>query len=229
VLAGSGSAAFSNVGTLVGGQGSDLFSFGVAGTLSGRLYGLGGSDTVDYYAFTTGVTVNLPAGTATGVAGTISGIENLHGGAGDDVLIGDNGNNVLIGYGGNDILVGNGGVDLFIGGAGRDIEIGGDGVDVLIGGPEEDLLIGGRTTIDANVTALKQWLAQWADTGLAYAGRVAAMRPSVLASAIDDGSVDFLAGGAALDWYVAGQNDSLIGFDGAHGEVRTQVAGSSQR
>lgn len=98
---------------------------------------------------------------------TLSGIENLVGGAHDDRLVGDGEANVLAGFLGGDTLVGNGGDDVILGdgfinieaappyygsgpagawpsvGAGDDVLIGGAGGDTLVGGGGRDVLIGG--------------------------------------------------------------------------------------
>src|SRR5262249_5493336 len=67
-----------------GGLGNDTFQVGGtnATALAGRvtLNGQDGTDTLDYSAFTAAVRVNLALGTATGVAGGVSGIENVTGG-----------------------------------------------------------------------------------------------------------------------------------------------------
>ena len=60
----NGSFTFANVANLVGGSGSDAFVFANGATLSGSLAGLAGTDTLDYRADTTGLTIDLAAGTA---------------------------------------------------------------------------------------------------------------------------------------------------------------------
>jgi len=216
-------ASFSNIANLTGGLGVDVFVLSVGASLSGRINGSGGSDTLDYSAFTTGVTVNLMTGVAPGIGGGVINVDNVRGGSGDDVLIGNNAANVLLGNGGNDILVGNGGNDILLGGAGRDILIGGDGADILLGGPDEDILLSGRTTMDANVTALNQLMAQWANTSIDYRHRVNSMQ-NTLRNAFDDGSVDVLAGGSdALDWFLSGKNDILVDANNPKGERRTHL------
>jgi len=225
VTAGGATASWTNISNLVGGLGNDFFIVGPNATLSGRINGGGGSDTLDYSAFTTAVNADLGAGTATAI-GSISNIDNVRGGSADDVLVGSNGNNVLVGNGGNDILVGKGGNDVLIGGAGRDLLIGGDGSDILAGGAGEDILISGRTTIDANVAALKQWLTQWTDTTVDYKHRVNALQKNVRAASSDDGSVDILVGGGdALDWFVHSHEDYLVDFNNPHGERKTEIPG----
>src|SRR5262245_35051448 len=87
-------------------------------------------------------------------------------------------------FGGNsgDIVHAGGGPAVLVGGAGRDelhggsapaILIGGRGADELEGGSGADLLIGGGTTFDANLTALRAILAEWARTDIGYADKVA--------------------------------------------------------
>ena len=89
--------------------------FGGAGTIQAG----SGVDTLDYSAYTSGVTVNLAAGTAQGI-GTVSGFENIMGGSGNDTLTGDAGNNVFFADPGDDTLNGMGGVDTFDASASRD-------------------------------------------------------------------------------------------------------------
>jgi Ca2+-binding RTX toxin-like protein len=70
-----------------------------------------GSDTLDYSLYTAAVTVNLTTGTATSTAG-ITNIENVTGGAGNDVIVGDGNANVLYGGAGNDTITGGAGADI---------------------------------------------------------------------------------------------------------------------
>jgi Ca2+-binding RTX toxin-like protein len=98
--------------TLRGSDGRDLLrDTGGNDLIDGR----GGNDIVDYTlaSASQAVTVNLGLGTATGGMGndTLISIEDVRGGAGNDVLTGSSGNNVLRGGGGNDVLDGQGGID----------------------------------------------------------------------------------------------------------------------
>lgn len=99
---------------LVGGAGDDEISGGAGDDrLSGgegddRLDGGDGLDTADYASDTAGVIVDLAAGTAEGDesgSDDLIAIENVIGGAGDDVLKGDAGDNLLEGGEGEDTLV----------------------------------------------------------------------------------------------------------------------------
>ncbi|MFN4171272.1 MAG: calcium-binding protein, partial [Pseudorhodobacter sp.] len=103
--------------------------------------GGGGFDRVRYdrREATSGVTVDLAAGTATGAVNnvafsqTLISIEDVRG-TNDfgDHLTGSAGNNRLDGRGGNDTLMGGGGNDTLIGGAGNDLIFGGSGSDIAI-------------------------------------------------------------------------------------------------
>ena len=83
-----------------------------------------GDDTVSFRDFSNGVNANLETGSATGsTAGsdTLTGIENIVGGAGNDTLIGSEDANTLSGGAGNDTIGGGGGDDVLSGGAGSDL------------------------------------------------------------------------------------------------------------
>jgi Ca2+-binding RTX toxin-like protein len=82
-----------------------------------------GTDTLSYAGTTSAVTVNLGASSATGLT-SVSGIENVTGGSGNDSLTGDSNANTLTGGAGNDTFK-------YIVGAGADIIDGGAGTDTL--------------------------------------------------------------------------------------------------
>ena len=112
---------------IIGGAGSNTFAFDDQGSFNGTINGgTGTSNTIDYSAYTTGVTVNLNAnpstgfGAATGTAG-IKNIQNITGGPGNDVLTASaTGANVIVGGGGNDIITAGGGADTLSDGGGND-------------------------------------------------------------------------------------------------------------
>ncbi len=81
-----GSTSFSGIENLAGGTGADSFTFAALSSVD-SVTGGDGSDTLDLSSDTTGVTVDLSAGTAS-YAGTISDIENVVTGAGNDTIIG---------------------------------------------------------------------------------------------------------------------------------------------
>jgi Ca2+-binding RTX toxin-like protein len=106
------------------GIGDDSFRLpAVLPTVPLTLDGGGGTNTLDYSAFTADVTVNLRTGTATGLSGFE--VQNVTGGSANDILVGNDAANVLDG------------------GAGRDILIGRRAADQLLGGADDDILIGG--------------------------------------------------------------------------------------
>ncbi|SCZ05370.1 peroxidase family protein [Microvirga guangxiensis] len=75
--------------------------------------GGGNSDTLEYSTGSSGVTVDLGAGTASGFI-SIAGIENVRGGNAADTLIGNGSANILDGRGGADTLRGLGGDDTYV-------------------------------------------------------------------------------------------------------------------
>ena len=115
------------------------------------LYGMGGSDTVDYSDVVAGVYVDLGASFAVKAltdgasflnqatvgpttTDSVSGFTHATGSAFDDRLYGTGGSNTLSGGGGADFIYGLGGADFVLGGAGDDRIVGGDGIDTLTGG-----------------------------------------------------------------------------------------------
>ena len=116
--------------TLTGNAGNDVLHGGAGADV---LDGGAGSDTASYLDAFSRVEVRLWNGT--GLMGdaqgdTLSGIENVTGGSGNDLLVGDfDVDNVLNGAGGNDVLYGLSGNDTLIGGAGADFLRGDGGID----------------------------------------------------------------------------------------------------
>lgn len=124
---------------LVMGDGVDLVE---AGSGNGEVQGGIGTNLIDYSGWTTGVSVNLGVGSATGT-GPVSGFRNVTGGAGHDVLRGDASANSLIGGDGNDTLYGGSGDDTIDGGGGDDTIVWnpGDGSDTIDGGTGIDTVV----------------------------------------------------------------------------------------
>jgi hypothetical protein len=115
---------FSEVETLVGGDGSDTFRFANDGArIDGDLQGNGGIDTLDFGPRGAAVAVDLGSGSATAIGGSFGGIETLLGSSAGDTLAGGD-------AGGNWQLTGvDAGTVGGIGFAGFEALIGGDGDD----------------------------------------------------------------------------------------------------
>lgn len=186
--------------TLSGGSGNDTLLGGAGADAND---GGAGTDTLSYAASTSGVTVDLVAGTGTGgdaQGDTITGIEVLIGSEYNDTLTGTIGDEQLYGAGGSDVISGGGGADWLYGGAGDDTITGADGVDHiygddgndhLIGGPGGDFLYGGNGN---------DWLEAQGDGDL-----------------LDGGAGDdIMDGGIGSDAYVLGintGNDIIMDYD----------------
>lgn len=130
--------------SMQGGAGNDLLNGGAAndiltgGAGDDSLVGGDGTDTANYSDNSTGVSVDLGAGTETGQGSdTLQGDENVTGGTGDDSLTGNGSNNALAGGAGNDFISG---------GAGNDTESGGVGNDTLTGDAGKDNVNGNDGT-----------------------------------------------------------------------------------
>ena len=124
---------------LIGGDGNDLLDGGLG---NDNINGGAGVDTVSYSWATAAVSVNLNTTTAqnTGAGGTdtITTVENVISGTGNDKIIGNGSANTLNGYKGNDSLYGGTGNDYLIGGDGNDLLDGGLGNDSINGGAGVD-------------------------------------------------------------------------------------------
>jgi hypothetical protein len=211
----TGSSTFTRSEGFVGTQYDDNFVFGTSGALTGTLNGGDGSDTADYSARTTAVSLNMFTGVFTSIAGAVSNIENAIGGSGADTLIGNSSDNTLTGNAGNDILFGNDGLDIINGGAGRDIIIGGKGSDSLIADSSStgDILIADETSYSnsttVNTTALTAVRTEWAMNS-AYATRVAHIQ-GTLAGGLN-GTYQFKAANLQYDGdaYTLNGNSSAI-------------------
>ncbi len=120
--------------SLVGGTSYDYIESGTgADILEG---GDSGPTGLRYVNSSSGVTVDLGAGTASGgdAAGdSFSNFTDIYGSDGSgDSLTGDGNSNLLAGYGGNDTLAGGAGNDTLDGGAGADTLTGGSGSDIFV-------------------------------------------------------------------------------------------------
>ncbi|MBD2745718.1 hypothetical protein IC232_03315 [Microvirga sp. BT688] len=114
--------------TLDGGAGVDVLSFN------------------DVLFVSTGVNVNLAAGTGTSYSGgslTLSNIESVVGTFAADTIVGSDADNNLFGSLGNDSMTGGAGNDVIDGDIGNDTLLGGTGNDTIYGGDGNDTVDGG--------------------------------------------------------------------------------------
>jgi Ca2+-binding RTX toxin-like protein len=138
----------SGANTLSGGAGVDMLVATVDDVRDVYNGGVG-IDTIDYSAYGSGLTIDLALTTAVvtdsggtaGTSDTVTAIENIIGGLGNDTFFGSGVVNRLSGGDGSDTISGNGGNDLLFGGAGNDVLIGGTGVDQLTGEAGDDVFV----------------------------------------------------------------------------------------
>jgi hypothetical protein len=202
-----GNFTFMGFANLTGGTGNDTFKFTDAAGITGSIDGGGGTNTLNYAAYSTGIYVNLQTAVATGTL-AIGNIQNVTGGQGNDILLGNGGSNILTETGGQNLV------------------IGGGGADTLTGGSGSDILIAGTTIYDQNRAALDALLAAWANTSQGYSARVGALLAGVsytdstgthIAALGADSTVtqpagsgpSTLTGGSGLDWFFAATMDII--------------------
>ena len=204
-----------------GEDGDDTFIGGLGG--SDAFIGGAGTDTVDYSALdpNSPIYVNLSDDpdataydlpldefdglqalntddpTAEGVYDydRLNGIEDVIGGAGDDIIVGSDGANVLVGGLGDDLLSGGGGDDVLEGGAGDDTIIGGEGTDtavfednfeeftVNLDSDSGELSVGG-SDIDGNDTLIDVEVLQFGDLTITVEDLLEAAMPDLSVDAV---------------------------------------------
>ncbi|MEI7951255.1 MAG: hypothetical protein WCH37_01040 [Synechococcaceae cyanobacterium ELA182] len=103
-----GGLFFRNVESMQLGGGDDVILFGLDGTLTGQLLGGDGLDRLEYSNWTLPVTVDLDRGQATAIGGgrvgSLSGVEQVIGGLGNDTLISSGAFSGIDGSEGDDVL-----------------------------------------------------------------------------------------------------------------------------
>jgi hypothetical protein len=157
----AGTVTFSGAPNLTGGNGADTFVFADGASVDGIIDGGGGTNTLDYSAYSSTVIVDLQTSFATGVGTSIANIQNVNGGTGGGAGI----YNILVGNGGNVLTGGDGRRNLLIAGA---------SASTLIGGNDDDILIGGTTNYDteAGLVSLQAIMNYWSATADDYGTRV---------------------------------------------------------
>jgi Ca2+-binding RTX toxin-like protein len=222
-LVGDGSANILNTGagndSLIGGGGNDTL-IGGAGTDQAVFagYGSAGGTSVNIMV---DLSVTGPQDTGEGLD-TLSGVENVITGDGDDILIGDEGANTLSAGNGNDTLTGGLGDDTLLGGAGNDTA-------VYLG------LNGAGATVPITVD-LSRTDAQGTGEGLDTLSGIENVTTGAgndhltgndAANTLDGGAgSDVLTGGLGDDTYIGGAGSDLavfLGLDADGGVVNVTV------
>ena len=91
---------------LNGGAGDDSFVFSDGAVLHGSIDGQGGVNTLDLGGYHQGTEVNLAAGTASVLDGTLANIQDVIGGTAANTITGDSADSTFISNGTSDLLVG---------------------------------------------------------------------------------------------------------------------------
>jgi hypothetical protein len=204
-LANSWSLTGSNAGTLDGwvnytgfayldgGGVSDSFDFTNGATVGGSINGEGGNALLNYARYNFTVSVGLGNGIATGVVGSVIGIQGVVGGSGSN----------------------------FLTGTGRSLLIGGTGPSSLSGGSSDTLMIAGSTSYDLQDAALEAILDEWDRTDLGFYARVADLEygtglngSDVLTLATvksNDTANTITSNASGQSWIFARTSDTIIG------------------
>jgi Ca2+-binding RTX toxin-like protein len=208
---------FESIENLIGGEYQDTFVLADDTGVAGLIDGGNGSNTLDYSAYTSDVTVNLEDDTATGT-GEISNIQNLTGGAGNDTLIGPDADTTWNIQGTNVGLVAGlnfSGFENLTGGIGADTFVFFDGAG--ISGKIDGGIGGGVNTLDYSryTTDVDADLGAGTSTGT---GGVSNIQNVTGGSGSDmlagDEADNILVGGAGEDTLSGGSGqDNLVGGD----------------
>jgi Ca2+-binding RTX toxin-like protein len=215
---GAGTDTLSGIESLLGSAFNDrLTGNGGNNILEGgwgndSLYGNAGLDTASYALANSGVTVSLALTGAqdTGGAGTdtLSSIENLTGGAFDDLLTGNGAANVLDGGTGHDSLDGGSGNDLLDGGAGDDLLNGNTGTDTASYASAE-----AGVTVNLNLAGTQDTGGAGLDTLTAIENLTGSAHADTLTG---NTAANTLSGGAGHDSLDGGSGNDLL--DGGPGD-----------
>ena len=196
---------------------------------------LDGGDGNDWalYDGASAVTANLHTGTATGAASgtdTLVHIENIMGGAGDDILTGDDAVNILNGGAGNNTIDGGSGADIMIGGTGNDTFYVDNAGDAVTDGGGNDLVLSSVSYTLAEALQTSLTLTGTAD--LSATGN--AFKNTIVGNDGDNrldgaGGVDTLTGGLGADEFYfntaqVGLAEHVTDFSTSDGDILHIVA-----
>ncbi len=186
--------------------------------------GGGGFDSVSYSDQSSSVTVNLATGQATGSSigtDTLSNIEGVSGGRGDDTLIGSSGDNYLTGQAGNDTLDGGGGSDTAV----YFYSSGGATVNLATGTANDGQ--GGTDTL-SNIENVRG--SRFADTLTGDGGSNLLKGEDGDDTLNGGGGDDTLTGGTGADKFVAaagGGNDTVTDFENGIDKINAGTLATS--
>jgi Ca2+-binding RTX toxin-like protein len=204
---------------LCGGAGDDTFLAG--GVASGDQFdGADGNDSVQFDGRTKAIAVTLDDvandGEKSEAADVRKNVENVSGGAGDDVLVGTEVANVLSGNGGSDTITGGGGNDMLAGGDGDDTfdeELDPNGGDVIDGGNGADTVLYARRTGDVSVLLCTQTSASSCPANCGEANEGDTLVNIENASG-GSGNDTFVGNAASNSFYGGSGDDTMEGNDG---------------
>ncbi|ODT80451.1 MAG: hypothetical protein ABS76_16055 [Pelagibacterium sp. SCN 64-44] len=193
-----------------------------------------GTDTLNLAAITAAVTVNLKTGTATSAqTGTdkLISIENVVGGAGNDVITGSTGNNVLSGGAGNDTIRGDAGNDTIRGGAGNDLLYGDAGNDMLYGEDGNDTFYatvndgndtydGGAGTDTLNFAAITAAVTVNVKTGTATSAQTGTDKLVSIENVVGGSGNDVITGSTGNNVLSGGAGNDTIRGDAGNDTIR---------
>ena len=190
------------VENLTGSAGDDLLT----GDGSDNAFaGGGGIDTVSYSDRLAGNNVIASLLTGSGGVGaendTFTSIENLRGGAGDDVLTGNNNPNELRGGAGADTLNGAGDADLLFPGTGGGTTQGGAGVDT-VSFADVPAAVSPTTTVNLNLAAGTVLVLATAQTIDSVQHVIGSAGDDILTGSVDNNILDGGSGGTDVVSYV---------------------------
>ncbi len=209
----TGLIRFSGIESLAGSEGNDVFHISPAARWQGTLSGGGGTDRLNFGAFTAGVSVSLRDGSVsfaeTAFSGQIAQFEIISGGAGNDVLIGDDAVNSLDGGAGDDTIRGEGGDDVVVVGIGDDSIDGGLGVDLLVGQGDSDFQLTDTELVSAFGNDALQRIELARLDGGAGDNLLDASRFSGSVTLMGDEGDDTLADASGNDSLVGGSGDDV--------------------
>jgi Ca2+-binding RTX toxin-like protein len=201
-------SSFAGFEQLNGGALDDTFVLANGATITATINGGAGTNTLDYSAWTTSVSVNLATGAATGLVSSVLGhnFQNVIGGSGNDTLVGDDLDNVFTGNGGSDTMNGGLGNDTFVFTSSSTSE-----TDVITGGGGMDTLDFTTRTAGVTLDLGKVGNTQSVGGGLVVVLQAADME-NVYGSLVGDNDLT----GNALDNLLVGGagNDELNGSSG---------------